>query len=121
MNIYGERAMRHWQEWLPDEFAAIDDPATFFVELGLWISDEVARIEFELLPPEYYSDDDFMARVGHRGMARLRSEERVLHVALPAPDLADNDEDHMPDSWIEIGEALISDVEDVVLPRCTPR
>ncbi len=118
MNIYGERAMRHWQEWLPDEFTAIDD---LFCSTGTLDSDEVARIEFELLPPEYYSDDDFMARVGHRGMARLRSEERVLHVALPAPDLADNDEDHMPDSWIEIGEALISDVEDVVLPRCTRR
>lgn len=111
---------RHWREWLPDEFAAFDEPITFFAELGVWISDEVARIEFELLPPEYYSDDDFMARFGHRGMARLRSEEMVLHVALPAPDLSDN-EDHMPDAWIEIGEAMISDVEDVVLPRRTPR
>ncbi|SHF77435.1 hypothetical protein SAMN05443575_0866 [Jatrophihabitans endophyticus] len=61
-----------------------------------------------------------MARVGHRGMARLRAEEMVLHVALPAPDLADTDEDHLPDAWIEIGEALIDDVDSVVLPRRTP-
>ncbi len=121
MNSYGVRAMRHRREWLPEQYRAIDDPATYFAELGFAISDEIARIEVELLPPEYYRDEDFMTRVGHRGMARLRAEEMVLHVALPAPDSADNDEDHLPDAWIEIGAAMISDVEDVVLPRRTPR
>ena len=117
MSIYVERAKQHWRKWLPERYRAIDDPASFFDELGLWISDEIARIEFELLPPEYDSETDFMTRVGHRGMARLRAEEMVLQVALPAPDLADNDEDNMPDAWIEISEALIDDVDDVVLPR----
>ncbi len=96
----------------------IDEPAIFFGELGLWMSDEVARIEFELLPPEYNSDEDFMTRVGHRGMARLRAEEMVLHLAMPAPDPAD---DELPHTWDAIFEAAVIDVDDVVLPRRPPR
>ncbi|MGI8677376.1 MAG: hypothetical protein ACR2LX_01545 [Jatrophihabitans sp.] len=121
MNIYGQRASRHWREWLPEQYDVMDEPVILFEELGLWISDDIARIEFELLPPEYYRNEDFMTRVGHRGLARMRAEEMVLHVAMPSPDLADNNEDHLPDTWDAILEATVIDVDDVVLPRCTPR
>lgn len=119
MNGYGERVKRHWREWLPDRYAAIADPAQFFADLGLWISDEIARIETELLPPEYDTDEDFMTRVGHRGIARLRAKEIVLHLALPAPGGVEDD-DELPATWEPIFEASVMDVEDVVLPRRTP-
>lgn len=89
-----------------------------FAELGLWISDEIARIELELLPREYCSETDFMTRVGHRDMARVRAEEIVMHQAQPAPELADDD-DELPVTWDAIFEAAVIDVEDVVLPRRT--
>jgi hypothetical protein len=119
VNIYGGQARRHWQEWLPEQYEAIENPANFFAELGLWISDEVARIEFELLPPDYYSDEDFMTRVGHRGMARLRAEEIVLRHAMPAPEPTDVDSE-LPATWDAIFEASVIDADDVVLPRCSP-
>jgi hypothetical protein len=34
MNMWGQRAMEHWQAHLPERFAALDDPATFFTRLG---------------------------------------------------------------------------------------
>lgn len=111
--------MLHWREWLPAQYAEIDDPERFFADLGLWISDEIARLEIELLPSEYDSDEDFMTRVGHRNIARLRAEEIVLHCALPAPDDGEDD-DELPEAWAAIAEAAIIEIEDVVLPRRRP-
>jgi hypothetical protein len=34
MNMWGELAMRHWREHLPERFAALEDPVTFFTQLG---------------------------------------------------------------------------------------
>src|SRR5438045_8640589 len=34
MNQYGETARRHWERWLPERFAAIENPAAFFPALG---------------------------------------------------------------------------------------
>lgn len=34
MNMWGQRAMEHWREHLPERFAALEDPATFFTQLG---------------------------------------------------------------------------------------
>lgn len=97
MNKYGALAMRHWQEWLPEHYAAIDDREEFFAGLGLEISDRIASLELDLLPPEYESVIDFMTRVGHRNMARLRAEEIVLADALPVPESDEDDE--LPWAW----------------------
>ena len=34
MNYYGEIAQRHWARWLPNQYAAIEHPASFFSDLG---------------------------------------------------------------------------------------
>lgn len=92
MNNYGARARRHWQEWLPDRYAEIDGPEQFFDELGQYMSDRIASLELDLLPRDYYSEGDFMTRVGHRNMARLRAEEIVVHETLPAPPAEPDDD-----------------------------
>ena len=34
MNYYGEMAQRHWARWLPRQYAAIEDPDSFFARPG---------------------------------------------------------------------------------------
>jgi len=34
MNYYGEMARDHWARWLPSRYAAIEDPGSFFSDLG---------------------------------------------------------------------------------------
>ena len=34
MNRYGLMAQRHWAQWLPARYAAIEDPGSFFSGLG---------------------------------------------------------------------------------------
>ena len=34
MNYYGEMARDHWARWLPGRYAAIEDPGSFFSDLG---------------------------------------------------------------------------------------
>jgi len=39
VNRYGAIARRHWERWLPEQYAAIEDPGAFFAVLG----EEAAR------------------------------------------------------------------------------
>jgi hypothetical protein len=39
VNGYGHAARRHWERWLPGQYAAIEDPDGFFTALG----EEAAR------------------------------------------------------------------------------
>ena len=34
MNRYGAMARRHWERWLPGQYAVIEDPGGFFAALG---------------------------------------------------------------------------------------
>ncbi len=34
MNMWGQRAMEHWKVHLPERYAALADPATYFTRLG---------------------------------------------------------------------------------------
>jgi hypothetical protein len=34
VNRYGDLAMQHWREWLPDRNGEIDEPERFVEELG---------------------------------------------------------------------------------------
>ena len=34
MNSYGHQAMRRWAQTDPERYAAIEDPASFFADLG---------------------------------------------------------------------------------------
>ena len=102
MNKYATLAENHWRTWLPSRYAAIGDRNTFFSELGQEVSDRIASLQLDLLPPEV-AGEDFLTRVGRRNMARLQAEEIVLReiVLLPAetdPDVED-EADELPPEW----------------------
>jgi hypothetical protein len=100
MNKYGAMAESHWRTWLPRRYATIEDPSSFFSELGVQVSDQIATLELDLLGPEV-PGEDFLARVGRRNMARLQAEELTLRdlVLLPAETSAEDESDEIPPEW----------------------
>lgn len=86
MNKYSAMAERHWRRWLPSRVAAMDDPSSFFENLGEEAAERIGDLTIELAgddPP----GETYMEKVGRLNMARLRAEELVLpEMALLPPE-----------------------------------
>jgi hypothetical protein len=77
MNYYGEMAQRHWARWLPRQYAAIEDPDSYFGDLGSRVEARIDELSDELAgdgPP----GEGYLARAGRIGQARRQAEEIVL-------------------------------------------
>lgn len=94
MNRYGAMAERHWRRWLPSRVAAMDDPSSFFSELGEEAGSRIQDLTMELAgddPP----DETYMAKLGRLNMARVRAEEIVLPEMVllpPEPGMEEDDQ-----------------------------
>ena len=97
MNRYGAMARSHWARWLPQQYAAISDPDSFFSTLG----QETAR-QIDELTAELAGDDQpaegYLAKAGRLTAARSQAEEIIppQQVLLPpepetSEDPAEND------------------------------
>jgi hypothetical protein len=77
MNRYGLLAQRHWARWLPQRYATIPDPDSFFSTLG----QETAR-QIEELADQLAGDDQpgegYLAKAGRLTAARSQAEEIIL-------------------------------------------
>ncbi len=77
MNRYGAMARSHWARWLPQRYAAISDPDSFFSTLG----QETAR-QIEELAAELAGDDrpgeGYLEKAGRLTAARSQAEEIIL-------------------------------------------
>jgi len=67
MNKYGAMAQEHWRRWLPTRYATIQDPDSYFSELGIEVSDRIAALEIDLLGPDD-PNEEFFTRVGRRAV-----------------------------------------------------
>jgi hypothetical protein len=77
MNYYGEMAQRHWARWFPRQYAAIEDPDSYFGDLGNQVEARIDELSDELAvdgPP----GEGYLARAGRIGQARRQAEEIVL-------------------------------------------
>ena len=87
-------ARRHWERWLPEQYAAIEDPDGFFTALGeeaaRQVGDLAARLAWDCGPGEGYVE-----RAGRLASARARAEEIVFpQRVLPPPEaFADDEQD----------------------------
>src|SRR5580692_4256618 len=86
-------AQRHWAQWLPQRYATISEPDSYFSTLG----QEAAR-QIEDLTAELAGDDqpgeEYLAKAGRLTAARSRAEEIVLpQRVLPAPETSGDPED----------------------------
>jgi hypothetical protein len=94
VNRYGEMARDHWARWLPIQYAAIEDPDSFFSDLG-----HQAEARIDSLADTLAGDDQpgegYLGKVGRLGEARHRAEQIVLteNIFLPPEPGADPDEE----------------------------
>ena len=113
MNHYGTMAQRHWKRWLPERYAAIQDPDSFFSTLGEEVAQQIGDLGLDLAgddPP----GEGYLEKAGRLNMARLQAEEivlkeRVLLEPEPGadPDSSDPEESALPMS--QPGTPLIVD------------
>lgn len=84
MDTYGLMAWQHWQNHRQQELAQIQDPETFFTELGMRVQMRIGELMQEIyqaMPPE----DDYQKRIGQHNQARQNAEEHVLEELVFSP------------------------------------
>ncbi|WP_020498855.1 hypothetical protein [Sciscionella marina] len=95
MNQYGAKAMTHWRRWLPDRYAQITDPQTYFTELGEQMAFEIDHLA-SALTEQHTSEDppsgDFLKNYRQRNTARQTAESTILREYLPNPENEDDPE-----------------------------
>ncbi|MGI8592713.1 MAG: TnpV protein [Nakamurella sp.] len=92
MNRYGERAQRHYQQFLAPTYAMIPDHEVFFSTLGQEIEDQVFELRDQLAGPDPLGEG-YLEKVGRLNAARLQAEEVVLAELLPAPEETQDEDD----------------------------
>ena len=86
MNRYGAMARSHWARWLPQQYAAISDPDSFFSAIGQEAARQIDELTTELAG-DGQPGEDYLARAGRLAAARSQAEEIVLpQQVLPPPE-----------------------------------
>ena len=77
MNRYGLMAQRHWAQWRPTRYGAIEDPDSFFSDLGNQIADRIDILALQLAGDDQ-PGEGYLGKAGRLGQARRQAEEIVL-------------------------------------------
>jgi hypothetical protein len=93
MNQYAAMAEQHWRRWLPSRVAEMEDPASFFSDLGDAVAEQIEELTADLAGDDP-AGETYLDKVGRLNMARLRAEEMVLaeSVLLPAEPGVEEDD-----------------------------
>lgn len=85
MNYHGARAQDYWREQLPNQYARIEDPETFFTDLGNQVSAEIEDLYLE------YAEQEVPEESAEEKQARLTqaldraTEEIYAELVTPSP------------------------------------
>jgi len=86
VNKYGLMAQRHWAQWLPQRYATISEPDSYFSTLGQEAARQIEDLTLELAGDDQ-PGEEYLAKAGRLTAARSRAEEIVLpQRVLPAPE-----------------------------------
>jgi hypothetical protein len=77
MNRYGAMARSHWARWLPQRYATITDPDSFFPALGQETARQIDELAAELAG-EDQPGEGYLAKAGRLAAARSQAEEIIL-------------------------------------------
>lgn len=99
MNRYGQIAMEHWQAHAPSRVAQLEDPETFFRELGETADSQITTLS-EQLEAREPAKQEYLDRVAQIASIRRQAEEIVLH------ELVFSVEPESATSWEELDEML---------------
>jgi hypothetical protein len=85
MNHHGEQAKRHWSRYLPASYGRLEDPETFFANLGDQADTEIEELYQEYAGPEIpgESAEDKQERLT-QAMNRA-TEEVYAELVTPSP------------------------------------
>ena len=91
MNQYGSRAQRYWMEHLPERYGQIEDPTTFFTDLGEQMMQRVDELSLAISGQDR-PGEGYLEKVGRLNQARLAAEEEVMREMLPASEQEDEND-----------------------------
>lgn len=104
MNRYGTQAMRHWQQFLPQRYARLPNPNSFFSTLGDQAASQIADRTRELAGPDQ-PDEGYLAKLGRMNEAKLRAEEEILpQLILIDPTTDEPAGTNQPAGWVPLVE-----------------
>ena len=84
MNGYGRSAQRTWQELAPMAYAEIEDPESYFSELGEQAADQVVDLTRQIQGPDL-PNETYFQKVGRINAAKMQAEE-IVRAELLTPD-----------------------------------
>jgi hypothetical protein len=108
MNSYGAMAMRHWRTHLPERFAQLNQPETFFAEMGERAASQIRELEVSLAGTDTRGEQ-YLEKLGRLTNARMRAEEIVLREEV----LTDPAESAGPAGSMEMEQAYTDEDWDV--------
>jgi hypothetical protein len=86
MNRYGLMAQRHWAQWLPQRYATISEPDSYFSTLGQEVARQIEELTLDLAGDDQ-PGEEYLAKAGRLTAARSQAEEIVLpERVLPTPE-----------------------------------
>ena len=95
MNRYGLMARKHWAQWLPQRYATISEPDSYFSTLGQEVETQIEELTLELAGDDQ-PGQEYLAKAGRLTAARSRAEEIVLPqrvLLAPEPQASEDPED----------------------------
>jgi len=98
VNRYGLMAQRHWAQWLPQRYATISEPDSYFSTLGQEVAQRIEELTLELAGDDR-PGEEYLAKAGRLTAARSRAEEIVLPervLLAPEPESSESPEDSSP-------------------------
>ena len=92
MNRYGAMARSHWARWLPQRYATISDPDSFFLTLGQETARQIDELAAELAG-EDQPGEGYLEKAGRLTAARSQAEEIILPQQVLLPPESETSED----------------------------
>ena len=92
MNRYGAMARSHWARWLPQRYATISDPDSFFSTLGQETARQIDELAAELAG-EDQPGEGYLEKAGRLAAARSQAEEIILPQQVLLPPESETSED----------------------------
>lgn len=97
MNRYGQMAMDHWKQWLPSRFSLLEDPQSYFADLGEQVEEMVlAEVSaLEAANAERLAGMDYLTRVGTLNALQRQAEEPIMSEMVfldPEPSLSEQED-----------------------------
>ena len=114
MNRYGAMAQSHWARWLPQRYAAIKDPDSFFSTLGQETARQVDELAAELAG-DGRPGAGYLEKAGRLTAARSQAEEIILPqqvLLAPEPEASEDPE--------ESDTPILSGERSIVIDRSNP-